>query len=105
MSSFIRTFTKHLFDYLLYSRPCAGCLGFSNEQSSPNSPGGRQVKRHLQKGTYVASSILGQEREMWVPREDIKPHLGNSMVREGFQQEVTLELGFKGCVGVHWTGK
>lgn len=42
---------------------------------------------------------------MWVPREDVKPHLGNRMVREGFLQEVTSELGFKGCVGVHWTGK
>ena len=53
----------------------------------------------------MASSVLGRELEMWVPREGVKPHLGNSMVREGFQQEVTLELGFKGCVGVHWTGK
>lgn len=45
------------------------------------------------------------KEEMWVPRESTKLNLGRSMVSEGFQEEVMLELCFEGCVGVRQAGK
>lgn len=54
----------------------------------------------------MASSMLGQEQETLSQCPEKSPNLtwGKSMVREDFQQEVTLELGFEGCVGVCWAG-
>lgn len=55
--------------------------------------------------TYVASSTLGQEQEMWMLREGTKPNLGKNVVKEGFQEEVLSELCFEVCVGVSQAGK
>lgn len=43
--------------------------------------------------------------EMWVPRKGAKPTLGRNMIREGFQEEVMLELCFEGYVGVGQVGQ
>lgn len=51
----------------------------------------------------MASSMLGQEQETLsqYPKKSVPEKVrGKSMVRGGFQQEVTLELGFEECVGV-----
>lgn len=53
----------------------------------------------------MASSVLGQEQEMWVPRKGAKPHLGRNMIGEGFQKEVISELCFEGYVGVSQAGR
>lgn len=45
------------------------------------------------------------KEETWVPRESTKLNLGRSMVSEGFQEEVVLELWLEGCVGVRPAGK